>query len=107
MANRTVKDAKTIHGTNPQYLVEKIIRTRIYESKFWKEDCFALNMESLVDKGVEMRYIGGVYGGNIKPSPFICLILKMLQIQPDEDIVLEFITQEDFKQVFSDQLSSL
>ena len=27
MANRTVKDAQTIKGTNPQYLVEKIIRS--------------------------------------------------------------------------------
>lgn len=26
MANQTVKDAMTIKGTNPQYLVEKIIR---------------------------------------------------------------------------------
>ncbi len=42
MANRTVKDAQSIKGTNPQYLVEKIIRTRIYDSKYWKEDCFAL-----------------------------------------------------------------
>lgn len=45
MANRTVKEAKTIHGTNPQYLIEKIIRTRIYESRYWKEECFALNGE--------------------------------------------------------------
>jgi hypothetical protein len=37
MANRTIKDAKTVHGTNPQYLIEKIIRTRIYDSRFWKE----------------------------------------------------------------------
>jgi len=43
MANRTVKDARTVKGTNPQYLVEKIIRTRIYESKYWKEECFALS----------------------------------------------------------------
>lgn len=45
MANRTVKDANSIHGTNPQYLVEKIIRTRIYESKYWKEECFGLTGE--------------------------------------------------------------
>lgn len=45
MANRTVKDAHSIHGTNPQYLVEKIIRTRIYESKYWKEECFGLTGE--------------------------------------------------------------
>ena len=42
MANRTVTDAKSIRGTNPQYLVEKITRTRIYECKYWKEECFAL-----------------------------------------------------------------
>ena len=45
MANRTAKDAKSIKGTNPQYLVEKIIRTRVYDSKFWKEDCFGLTCE--------------------------------------------------------------
>ena len=49
MANRTVSDAKTVKGTNPQYLVEKIIRSRIYESKYWKEQCFALS-GMLVDK---------------------------------------------------------
>lgn len=42
MANRTVKDAHSVKGTNPQYLVEKIIRTRIYECRYWKEECFAL-----------------------------------------------------------------
>jgi hypothetical protein len=42
MANRTVKEAPTIKGTNPQYLIEKIIRSRIYDCRYWKEDCFAL-----------------------------------------------------------------
>lgn len=99
MANRTVKDAKNIHGTNPQYLVEKIIRSRIYDSKYWKECCFALTAELLVDKAMELRFIGGVFGGNIKPTPFLCLILKMLQIQPEKDIVVEFIKNEEFKYV--------
>ncbi|KAJ8947830.1 hypothetical protein NQ318_009974 [Aromia moschata] len=99
MANRTVKDAKSIHGTNPQYLVEKIIRSRIYDSKYWKEECFALTAELLVDKAMELRYIGGVFGGNIKPTPFLCLTLKMLQIQPEKDIVVEFIKNEEFKYV--------
>ncbi|XP_019866792.1 pre-mRNA-splicing factor 38 [Aethina tumida] len=99
MANRTVKDAKSIHGTNPQYLVEKIIRSRIYDSKYWKEECFALTAELLVDKAMELRYVGGVFGGNIKPTPFLCLTLKMLQIQPEKDIVVEFIKNEEFKYV--------
>ncbi|KAK1896991.1 Pre-mRNA-splicing factor 38A [Dissostichus eleginoides] len=99
MANRTVKDANSIHGTNPQYLVEKIIRTRIYESKYWKEECFGLTAELVVDKAMELKYVGGVFGGNIKPTPFLCLTLKMLQIQPEKDIIVEFIKNEDFKYV--------
>ncbi|XP_040570307.1 pre-mRNA-splicing factor 38A [Lepeophtheirus salmonis] len=99
MANRTVKDATTIKGTNPQYLIEKVIRTRIYDSKYWKEQCFALTAELLVDKAMELRYIGGTFAGNIKPTPFLCLVLKMLQIQPEKDIVVEFIKNEDFKYV--------
>ncbi|KAG0711651.1 Pre-mRNA-splicing factor 38 [Chionoecetes opilio] len=99
MANRTVKDANSIHGTNPQYLVEKIIRTRIYDSRYWKEECFALSAELLVDKAMALRVIGGVFGGNIKPTPFLCLVLKMLQIQPEKDIIVEFIKQDEFKYV--------
>ena len=55
--------------------------------------------ELLVDKAMELRYVGGVFGGNIKVTPFLCLILKMLQIQPEKDIVVEFISQLDFKLV--------
>ncbi|WAR24460.1 PR38A-like protein [Mya arenaria] len=99
MANRTVKDAHSIKGTNPQYLIEKITRTRIYECRYWKEECFALTAELLVDKAMGLKYIGGVYGGNIKPAPFLCLLLKMLQIQPEKDIIVEFIRNEDFKYV--------
>lgn len=46
MANRTAKDASTVKGTNPQYLVEKIIRTRIYDSIYWKEKCFGLSCKN-------------------------------------------------------------
>ncbi|GMT09305.1 hypothetical protein PFISCL1PPCAC_602 [Pristionchus fissidentatus] len=97
MANRTARDAHTVKGTNPQFLVEKIIRQRIYDSLYWKEHCFALTAELIVDKGMDLRYVGGIYAGNVKPTPFLCLLLKMLQIQPDKEIAVEFIRQEDFK----------
>lgn len=58
--------------------------------------CFVL-AELVVDKAMELRFVGGVYGGNIKPTPFLCLTLKMLQIQPEKDIIVEFIKNEDFK----------
>lgn len=55
--------------------------------------------ETLVDKAMALRHVGGTYGGNKKPTPFICLILKMLQIQPEKEIIIEFIKNEDYKYV--------
>lgn len=98
MANSTVKHATTIHGTNPQYLIEKIIRSRIYESKYWKESCTLLNSALVLQKAVDdLKYVGGVYGGNIKPTAFLCLTLKLLQIQPKIEIIHLYIDQADFK----------
>ncbi|CAN8317687.1 unnamed protein product [Cochlearia groenlandica] len=99
MANRTDPLAKNIRGTNPQNLVEKIVRTKIYQHSFWKEQCFGLTAETLVDKAMELDHIGGTFGGNRKPTPFLCLILKMLQIQPEKEIVVEFIKNNDYKYV--------
>jgi len=99
MANRTDPTATSVHGTNPQFLVEKILRNRIYSCNYWKEHCFGLTAATVVDKAIELKYFGGTYGGNKKPTPFICLILKLLQIQPELEIIQEFIKNEDYKYV--------
>ncbi|KAK4748799.1 hypothetical protein SAY87_015385 [Trapa incisa] len=99
MANRTDPTAKSIRGTNPQNLIEKIVRSKIYQNTYWKEQCFGLTAETLVDKAMELDHVGGTFGGSRKPTPFLCLVLKMLQIQPEKDIVVEFIKNEDYKYV--------
>jgi len=80
-------------------LIHNILRSRIYESAWWKEHCFALSAETLVDQAMKLEYYGGAYGNIRKPSPFLCLLLKMLQIQPDKEIIIELIKNEDFKYV--------
>ncbi|KIM87668.1 hypothetical protein PILCRDRAFT_815248 [Piloderma croceum F 1598] len=96
MANTTVRGALSIHGVNPQSLVETVIRNRIYESGYWKEHCFALTAESIIDKALELRCIGGVYG-NQRPTEFLCLLLKLLQIQPEKEILVEYLQADEFK----------
>ncbi|KNE62109.1 hypothetical protein AMAG_07357 [Allomyces macrogynus ATCC 38327] len=79
-----------------QLKVEKIVRSRIYETLFWKEECFGLTAETIVDKAVELDHIGGQYGTQT-PTKFLCLVLKLLQIDPSYDIVLEYIRDPEFK----------
>jgi pre-mRNA-splicing factor 38A len=100
MANVTDPLARPIHGTNPQNLIEYITRQRIYDSQYWKEHLFGCTAADVAEKAaVQLQAIGGTYGGNAKPSRFLCLVLKMLQIQPDEEIVDELINNENFKYV--------
>jgi hypothetical protein len=100
MANVTDPLARPIHGTNPQNLIEYITRQRIYDSQYWKEHLFGCTAADVAEKAaLQLQAIGGSYGGNAKPTRFLCLVLKMLQIQPDDDIVDELINNENFKYV--------
>ncbi|KPV76436.1 uncharacterized protein RHOBADRAFT_13440 [Rhodotorula graminis WP1] len=96
MANTTRAGALSIHGTNPQYLVPTVIRQRVYDTIYWKEHCFALTSATVIDRAVELEAVGGTYA-NTRPTEFICLVLKLLQLQPEREIVLEYLRAEEFK----------
>ena len=50
----------------------------------------------MIDRAIELTSYGGEYG-NQKPTEFLCLTLKLLQLQPNKEIILEFIRNEDHK----------
>ena len=80
-----------IRGQNPALLLETAVRDRITDSLYWKEQCFGLNAATLLDRAIEISYIGGTYGVGMKPTPFLCLAFKLLTLVPDRDIVLEYL----------------
>lgn len=84
-----------VRGVNPATLFEKPVRDRITDSYYWKEQCFALNAATLCDRAVELSYIGGTYGANQKPTPFLCLAFKLLQLAPEREVVLEYLNFHD------------
>ena len=55
-----------------------------------------LTAETIIDKAIELKAIGGVYG-NQKPTEFMCLLLKLLQIQPEKEILVEYLQADEFK----------
>ena len=89
-------DGPEIHGQNPITLLEKPIRDRIVTCYYWQEQCFAINEASLCDRAADMTFIAGTYGQQ-KPSSFLCLAMKLLQLNPEKDIVLEYLHQTEFK----------
>ncbi|CZT24850.1 related to PRP38-like splicing factor [Ramularia collo-cygni] len=88
-----------IRGDNPLKLFEKPVRDRITDSYYWKEQCFGLNAATLLDRAVELSFLGGTYGVAQKPTPFLCLAFKLLQLTPDKSIILFYLEQagEEYK----------
>ncbi|KAF2751535.1 RNA binding protein [Sporormia fimetaria CBS 119925] len=86
---------KLIRGQNPALLFEKGVRDRIIDSYYWKEQCFGLNEATLCDRAADLKYIGGTSGIMGKPTPFLCLAFKLLQLVPSRDIILEYLNFRD------------
>ncbi|KAF0329881.1 pre-mRNA-splicing factor 38a [Colletotrichum asianum] len=76
------------NGENPATIMEKAVRERIIDAYFYKEQCFAVNEADIVDRVVEhVTFIGGTYGVTQKPTPFLCLAFKLLQLAPSDEIL--------------------
>lgn len=81
------------NGLNPATIMEKAVKERIVESYFYKEQCFALNEADIVDRIVEhVSFIGGTHGASQKPSPFLCLAFKLLELGPSDAIIHEYLS---------------
>lgn len=84
-----------VRGVNPVTLFETVVRDRITDSYYWKEQCFGLNAATLCDRAADLTFVGGTYGVSEKPSPFLCLAFKLLQLHPERDVILEYLNFSD------------
>lgn len=93
MANVTDPLVNQLSGSDPQNLMEYITRQKIYDSRFWKEECFGLTVSDVLEKCcTQMKTIG--------PLPCHCLklALKLLQLHPEHELVQKaFVEQDEFK----------
>ena len=50
-----------------------------------------------MDKAVALEYIGCTYSGSRRPTKFVCLLHKMLQMGLPKEIAVEFLKTRDYK----------
>ena len=77
----------SIRGVAPQHLIDTATRHSIYQSVYWNQYCFGLNLVTLIDRVPNLKGVGGVYGMFREPSNFICLFLKLLELEPSKDVI--------------------
>lgn len=95
MANVTDPMIASLSGSDPQNLMEYITRQKIYDSRYWKEECFGLTLVDVLERAVETtECIGSL------PTKFLSLTLKLLQLHPETELVdTAFVQQDEFKYV--------
>jgi pre-mRNA-splicing factor 38A len=93
-ANESDPLATRLSGTDPQSLLEYITRQRIYDSRYWKEECFGLTTAHVLEKAAVLTSMGGW------PHHLLCLLLKLLQLHPEHEMIRRaFCDQDEFKYV--------
>ena len=95
MANVTDPMIASLSGSDPQNLMEYITRQKIYDSRYWKEECFGLTLSDVLERAAETtECIGSL------PTKFLSLTLKLLQLHPETELVdTAFVKQDEFKYV--------
>ena len=91
-------NGSVVHGLNTAFLIEKITRERILDSIYFKDQCFGLTASTILDRIVQLQWIGGVNhvrGG--RPSEFQCLLFKLLQLNPSREIIMYYLQDDEFK----------
>lgn len=83
---------------NKANLVEPIIRHRIQDSLFYKQYLFSANELSIVPVIVShVKYIGGTDSSG-RPSPFLCCLLRILELEPSTDILQLYLNQNGYNE---------
>lgn len=93
MANKTDPLALHTTSTDPQNLLEPSTRLSIHTSRFWNEVCFGLSLADVVPLAANLDRISAT----TPPPPFLCLLLKLLQLAPAPPELAVFLKQPDFK----------
>ena len=83
---------RSIRGMAPQHLVDTTTRHKIYNSVYWQQYCFGLNLVTLVDRAQHLTCVGGLFGVMKQPCNFYCLFLKLLELEPSERVIESFLS---------------
>lgn len=82
---------------NKAYLIEPIIRHRIQDSVFYKQYLYLTNEATILNVVTNnITYISGTDSIG-RPSPFICCLLRLLELDPSQKILDVYLNQSEFK----------
>ncbi|OBA23341.1 PRP38-domain-containing protein [Metschnikowia bicuspidata var. bicuspidata NRRL YB-4993] len=83
---------------NKASLVEPIIRHRVQDSLFYKQYLHLTNEQSILPVVAEhVQFVAGTDSSS-RPSPFLCCLVRMLEIEPPIEIVRIYLDQNGYQE---------
>lgn len=83
---------------NKAYLIEPIIRHRIQDSGFYKQYLYLTNEATIIPIIIDkVKYIGGTDSIG-RPSPYLCCLLRLLELDPNPEMLEVYESQLDFQE---------
>lgn len=83
---------------NKAGLVEPIVRHRVQDSLFYKQYLHLTNELLLLPVVVDhVHFVAGTDANN-RPSPFLCCLVRMLEIEPPLEIIRLYLDQNGYRE---------
>lgn len=95
--NQSDPVACSLHGSDPQLLLDPPVRECVYASVYWKARCLGRSAAGVVHLAARLRYVGGTYGATQAATPFLCLLVKLLQVGPEPNLMEVYLKQREIK----------
>lgn len=96
-ANSIDPNAVLVHGSVSYNAIDSATRHAVLECTYWKEKLFGINAVGVIDRAISLHSIGTVHGTPLMPTRFMCLLVKLLQLMPPFDVILEMLKQPSFR----------
>jgi pre-mRNA-splicing factor 38A len=79
----------------------EVLRKRIQRSSYWLGRCADASFLDVIGLAADLDYVEGMRGEAelAQPTPFVCLLQRLVQLDPPPELLDELIRQDDLKYV--------
>ena len=105
--SHTTNYKKAVRGMAPQHLIEPKTRHKIYHSVYWMQYCFGVDLVTFIDRAQLIQGVGGLFGNFKQPCNFLCLFLKLLELEPSEAIIRKMLDTKCWQMKYLRLLAAL
>ena len=77
--------------------IDPITKEKVVRSLYWTQRCARLDVLGVCEAAIDLQFVGGVVGEYRTPTPYLCLLYRLLELGPTTETIEAMWKQEVHK----------